>query len=350
MLTTILGLITIILILIILFQISKASEMLATLKGEDKSMNMANKGNALMFMLFLIFGLVGSVWSTFHYADLFLPVPSSVHGIWLRNMFFWTLVATVPVFIVTHIALFYFTYKYQHSKDRKSYYYPHNNKLELIWTVIPSIVLILLVYEGIRNWYKITGEAPKSSMIVEATAQQFMWNLRYSGADNQLGSKTVKNIGKDNGLNVLGQIWTDAKNHDDFLADELHLPINKPVLVKINSIDVLHSFYLPHFRVKMDAVPGIPTQFWFIPTKTTEQMRQELDDPTFNYELACAELCGQAHFNMRRVVVVEEEAEFEAWKAKQKTTYAKIKEAAAAESGTASAAEKEDETKEMSSL
>ena len=121
--------------------------------------------------------------------------------------------------------------------------------------------------------------------------------------------------------NKLGQDWADDRNHDDFIADELHMQVGKPVLVKINSIDVLHSFFLPHFRVKMDAVPGIPTQFWFTPTKTTQQMRDETGNPDFVYELACAELCGQSHFNMRKVVVVEEEEEFKKWWAEQKVTY-----------------------------
>lgn len=333
MLTTILGLATIFLIIIILLQISRASEMIATLKGEEKAMKTANNINATLFLLFLIFGMIGAVWSTFHYSDLFLPEPSSEHGVWLRNMFFWTLVATVPVFIITHIALFWFSFKYRHDENRKSYYYPHNNRLELIWTIIPAIVMILLVYEGLRNWYKITGPAPQEAMIVEATAQQFFWTLRYSGTDNKLGQKTVLLINSDNGQNALGQDWKDKANHDDFIAEELHMPVGKPILVKINSIDVLHSFFLPHFRVKMDAVPGIPTQFWFTPTKTTQQMREELGDPNFNYELACAELCGQSHYNMRKVVVVESQEEFDEWRKQQEPTYAKIKGASAA--GTA---------------
>ncbi|OWY24194.1 cytochrome c oxidase subunit II [Sphingobacteriales bacterium UPWRP_1] len=321
MLTTFLGLSIIALVLVIVFQIAKANELVASLKGEEVVIN-RNRINAMLFLLFLIFGMIGAVWSTFHYAPKFLPVPSSEHGVWLRNMFFWTLVATVPVFIVTHIALFIFTFQYKHDGTRSAYYFPGSNRLELIWTAIPAVVMILLVYEGMRSWYKITGPAPKEAMVVEATGQQFFWTLRYGGADNKTGKKSVKLI---NGDNALGLDWEDKDNHDDFIADELHLKVNQPVLVKISAIDVLHSFYLPHFRVKMDAVPGIPTQFWFTPTKTTKQMREELNNPNFNYELACAELCGQAHFNMRKVVVVEEEAEFNQWLAKQEPAYAKMK-------------------------
>ena len=315
---TILGIISILLMLGIIFQIGKASDLLYSLKGEEASMESANKIHSTLFLVFLFVGMTAAIWSTYHYSPLYLPEPSSVHGVWLRNMFFWTLLATVPVFILAHIALFWFAFRYSKDKNPKPYYFSHSNKLELIWTSVPAVVMVLLVYEGMHNWYKITEPAPKDAMIVEATAQQFKWTFRYAGGDNELGTKSITKISNNN---ELGQIWSDKSNHDDFITTELHLPKDKPVLIKINSIDVLHSFFLPHFRVKMDAVPGLPTQFHFIPTKTTAEMRTEFNDPEFNYELACAELCGQAHYNMRRVVVVEEEAEFEKWLKEQKSTY-----------------------------
>ena len=113
--------------------------------------------------------------------------------------------------------------------------------------------------------------------------------------------------------------WTlQTKNSfDDFKSLELHLPANKEILLKIRAKDVLHSVFLPHFRVKMDAVPGMPTQFKFTVTKTTQQMRDELGNPNFNYELACAEICGRGHFSMKMSVVVEDEESYEKWKASQ---------------------------------
>ena len=136
----------------------------------------------------------------------------------------------------------------------------------------------------------------------------------------------------------MGQVWTDEKNLDDLMVDEIVLPKGKQVRVRIIARDVLHNFYLPHFRVKMDAVPGMPTYFVFTPTKTTEEYREELskypeyqtpdpNDPekmlweTFGYELACAELCGSGHFSMRRPVRVVEEDEYEAWLNGQKPFY-----------------------------
>lgn len=318
---TALGIITIVLVLVVLFQIGKASEYVGALKGEKVSMKNANNLHSLLFLIFLFVFMGGVIWSTWYYSDRFLPEPASEHGVWLRTMFFWTLVATVPVFILTHIALFAFAFMYKKSEKRKSFYYPGSNRLEIVWTVIPAIVMVLLVYEGMRNWYKITGPAPDEAMVIEATAQQFYWTLRYSGEDNELGKKSVSLINSDN---ALGQEWTDEANHDDFISEELHLQVGKPVLVKINSIDVLHSFFLPHFRVKMDAVPGIPTQFWFTPTKTTAEVRKEYGDPEFNFELACTELCGASHYNMRKVVIVEEEAEFEKWFSEQESTYKKM--------------------------
>ena len=116
--------------------------------------------------------------------------------------------------------------------------------------------------------------------------------------------------------------YTDESAMDDIIvSNELYLPNNKAVLVKIRALDVLHAFYLAHFRVKMDAVPGTPTRFWFKPTVSTAQMRERLNKPDFNYELACAEMCGKGHFGMMRPVVVVEEDEFNAWLNKQVPYY-----------------------------
>jgi cytochrome c oxidase subunit 2 len=174
-------------------------------------------------------------------------------------------------------------------------------------------------------------------MEIEATGYQFAWHLRYPGPDGLLGTRDYKKITADN---PLGQDWTDPKNHDDFHPDELWLPVNKQVRVRIMARDVLHNFYLPHFRVKMDAVPGLPTYFVFTPTKTTEEYRDILrnypeynvptdkNDPeslmrweTFNYELACAELCGRSHYSMRRIVRIVTQEEYDAWLAKQQSYY-----------------------------
>jgi cytochrome c oxidase subunit 2 len=172
---------------------------------------------------------------------------------------------------------------------------------------------------------------------IEATGVQFNWLLRYPGPDGALGTRDYKLI---TGTNPMGQDWTDPKNHDDFHPSEIVIPVGKKVRVRIIGRDVLHNFYLPHFRVKMDAVPGIPTYFVFTPTVTTEEYRQRLSeypeyqvpaDPsepdgpqrweTFEYELACAELCGSGHFSMRRILKVVSEEEYQDWLAQQNSYY-----------------------------
>ena len=211
--------------------------------------------------------------------------------------------------------------------------------LEVVWSVIPALVMTYLVVQGLIAWNDVMADVgPDEEVIeIEATGYQFAWALRYPGNDGVLGSKDYLKI---TGANPLGQIWEDEKNLDDIHADEVVLPVNKKVRVRINSRDVLHNFYLPHFRVKMDAVPGIPTYFVFTPTTTTEEYREQLshypeyqipadpDDPdgpemweAFDYELACAELCGASHYSMRRVVRIVSEGEYQDWLAGQNSYY-----------------------------
>ncbi|MCB0515405.1 MAG: cytochrome c oxidase subunit II [Bacteroidetes bacterium] len=311
---SILAIISVFLIIVILFQVSKIAELVTEVKGEEEAIIRNNNLQANLFIIFLVVGMIAAVWSAIHYSPLFLPASSSAHGAWIENMFFWTWMATIPVFFITHVLLFWFVYKYKGQPGKLAYYFSHSNKLEILWTSVPAAVMIALVVVGMNNWYKITGTAPDDAVVIEATGMQFKWDLRYAGKDNVLGKKSVRLISD---ANPFGQDWEDQGNMDDFLADTLHLPLNKPVLMRINALDVLHSFYLAHFSVKMDAVPGIPTQFWFVPTKTTRQMREELNNPEFNYELACAELCGSAHYNMRKVVVVDTEEDFNKWLAAQ---------------------------------
>jgi cytochrome c oxidase subunit II len=311
---------TVVLFFVVIFQVARTSELLGILKGEKEGRPTedANRVNALLFFLMLIVGLPASVWSAWAVKDKFLPASSSAHGGLIDTMFDTTLVLTGIVFVLTHIALFWFAFRYKEKKGKFGYYYPENNKLELAWTIIPAIVLTVLVVMGIEAWYKITGPAPENTMVVEVTGQQFSWLVRYPGKDSKLGQREFELI---SGENTLGVNFEDKNSHDDFMPMEIHLPVNKPVMFKLGAKDVLHAFYLPHFRAKMDCVPGIPTQFWMTPTVTTAEMREKLNDPTFDYVLACAEFCGQAHWNMKYTVVVETEEEYNKWVAEQKPVY-----------------------------
>jgi len=232
------------------------------------------------------------------------------------------LVITGIVFVITQIILFWFAYKYQESDNRKAYFYPHNNKLEVLWTAVPAIVLTVMVGFGLYYWFRITGEAPANAMQVEITGSQFKWEFRYPGKDKVLGKKYFKAI-KEGENNPLGQLWEDSTNKDDIYAtgEDLHLVVNKPVRLIINAKDVIHDVGLSHFRLKMDAVPGTPTTMWFTPTKTTAQMKKELDDPDFVYEISCDQMCGAGHYKMRGTIVVESQEEFDFWMAKQKPKF-----------------------------
>ncbi|MEK7224814.1 MAG: cytochrome c oxidase subunit II [Bacteroidota bacterium] len=308
---------------LITFQIAKASEYVAVLRGEEKARKQANRVNAFLLLAFLIIGLIGVYYCNVKLKGKILGEPASDHGILIDRMLYITIALTGVVFVITQVCLFWFSFKYQESDKRKPYFYPHNNKLELIWTVIPAIALTVLVGFGLFYWFKITGDAPKDAMVVEVTGKQFGWEFRYPGKDGVLGKKYYKEINPAKG-NPLGQLWDDTHNHDDvWMEQEMHLVVDKPVKLVIGSKDVIHDVGLPHFRMKMDAVPGTPTTMWFTPRFTTKEMIEKTGKPNFVFELACDQMCGKGHTGMRGVVVVETQEEFDAYMAKQTPQYLK---------------------------
>ncbi len=332
-----------VLIVVIIVQIGKINALANKIKGEEEVQLSTNRWNGLMFLIFLFAFLIFVIWSAVHYKNWMLGygphIPASAHGVELDEVFNLTLFFTGIVFIATHIVLFWFAYKYRGKKNVKSTFLPHDNRLEIIWTAIPAIVMCFLVARGLVAWNEIMADVDETEevMEVEATGAQFLWYLRYPGTDGKLGTRNFKLI---TGTNPLGQDWMDDKNLDDFHPTDLVLPVNKKVRVRITSRDVIHNFYLPHFRLKMDAVPGMPTYFVFTPTVTTEEYRRNLseypeyqkpsdpNDPnsdplwkTFNFELACAELCGKGHFSMKKIVRIVSEEEYNAWLKEQQSFY-----------------------------
>jgi cytochrome c oxidase subunit 2 len=229
-------------------------------------------------------------------------------------MFMITLIITGIVFFITQGLLFWYAYKYKHSSKRRALFYPDNHKIELIWTVIPAIVLTILVVRGLKTWTDMTGEKDPSSRVIEVYGFQFAWNARYAGEDNLLGKHDFRQIGV---INALGVDTNDAKAQDDIITNELHLAVGEPVMLKFRAKDVIHSAYLPHFRVQMNVVPGLPTQFGFTPSLTTAEMRQQLNDPKFDYAILCNKICGSAHYRMKMKVVVHTKEEFKKWLAQQ---------------------------------
>lgn len=307
---------------LVVFQIAKASEYVSILKGEEKTRKQNNKINGFLMLVFLVLGLIGAWWcNELYYGKTLFPQGSaSIEGEEIDTMLLVTIAICGVVFILTQILLFWFSYKYQESDKRKAYFFPHNNKLEVIWTTIPAITLTVLIVFGLKFWFKITGDPPQDALMVEITGHQFGWDIRYAGKDGIFGKKNYKLYNKPAG-NSLGVDFNDPESHDDIRTTEMHLPVGRPVKLIIHSQDVIHDVGLPHFRMKMDAVPGIPTTMWFTPQYTTAQMKERTGNPNFVYEIACDQMCGKGHFSMRGVIVVESEEEYNAWMAKQKPEY-----------------------------
>lgn len=271
--------------------------------------------------LLLVVGLYGIYWSYSVQGPMSMHESASEHGVDIDSMFNITVIITSIVFVLTHIALFGFAYQYRGSEKKKAFFLPHNNSLERIWTIVPAIALTILVLLGFFTWRSITNvsaEDQKKAINIEVTGEQFKWNLRYSGSDNEIGKRNYKLTTPTNGLGI---DFTDRKSWDDKLVSEIVIPVNKAVRVTIGSKDVLHSFYLPDFRVQMNAVPGMPTYFQFTPRLTTAQTREKRNDPSYDYVLLCAKICGAGHYNMQAKVTVVTAEEYAVWIAKQQLYY-----------------------------
>ena len=324
-----LTIVLILLVFIIVYQIAKASEYATILRDEAKVNAQTNRLMAWLLVAFFVFGVWG-IWEC-HQAlkGRLLPPSASVEGVEYDAMFETTMWVTGIVFLATQAILFWFAYRYQSTEKRTAFFYPHNNKLELIWTTIPAIAMAVLVAIGLKYWFKVTDEAPKGHATVEIVGKQFNWLIRYPGADGALGTRDFRKINDAN--NVLGLDWNDNKNMDDIVAQngEMHLVVGRPVKLIIGSRDVIHDVGLTHFRMKMDAVPGIVTTMWFTPRYTTKQMQEITKDPDFVYEISCDQMCGKGHYSMRGTIIVETQAEYDKWMASQKTYYAESNPSAA---------------------
>ena len=209
------------------------------------------------------------------------------------------------VFILVCLFMVYCTFKFSYKEGRNVEYKPEDNKLEKILAVATTLGVAALLAPGLIVWNEFIN-TPKNALNIEVMAWQWGWQYRLPGEDGKLGTAQVVKISDENpfGINL-----DDPNGKDDILiqSDELHLKTNRPVQILLRSVDVLHNFYVPQFRSKMDAIPGIITYYWFEPNKVGE------------YEVLCAEYCGLGHYGMRAKVVVENEQNYENWLNEQET-------------------------------
>jgi len=350
--TILLSILAVTLLAISVWQITKIFEISNLGAKKDDSQVASEKDNDLqgkLMFAFLVFIYLVTIYSFVSYTKVLLPDSASEHGYTYDKLMLISFLVIFFVQTVTQALLHYFAYKYRGINGRKASFITHNNKLELVWTVIPAIVLFVLILYGMTTWSDIMNfEEDEDALVVELYAAQWNWKARYAGDDNVLGDANVRFLNDFDGRNSVGIDSSDPNGLDDVVVtQEFHLPVNRKVIFKIRSQDVLHSAYMPHFRAQMNAVPGMITEFSFTPTVTTAEMRlnsevvskvnrinkirydnsqeliakgeEALEPYQFDYLLLCAKICGASHYNMQMKIVVESEKDFNKWLNDQNT-------------------------------
>jgi len=379
----------IVLAIIAIVQLTKVYEFSRALrKTKEEDISPAdNKMNANLMLWWMILFFIGTIICFARYGD-YLPEPASEHGKdvdWLMSVNMWMITV---MFYIMNAMLFLVSWKYYYRKDRKAKFISHDNRLEMIWTLIPGVAMAFIIVFGLITWNKITGPASPDAMLVELYSKQFDWTARYQGDNGTFGASSFNLIATDNPmglvtkdkiqaqldsldswiaaqeeeikndtLHLMPASWVEAKedkiyrwqrhkqrildltetktasglsdweagSDDKIVKGEMHLPLGREVEFIFRSQDVIHSAYMPHFRAQMNTVPGVPTRFKMTPTITTKEMKQKLGDEDFDYILLCNKVCGVSHFNMQMKVIVETPEEFDAWLKAQKTFVAQEK-------------------------
>jgi cytochrome c oxidase subunit 2 len=243
-------------------------------------------------LLFGLATLVLVVVSTILFTKEWLPPLKSDRGA-IDESIFVTLLVTGFVFIVTNLLLAFFTWKYQDAPGAVASYWHDNPKLEWAWTGVTAVIMFGFLFHALHLWAQVQSPAPPDAITIEVTGQQFAWNFRLPGPDGVFG-RTNPNLVDPGALNFIGLDKNDASAADDVILpqNQLYLPEGRPVKLRLKSLDVIHSFFLPNFRVKQDAMPGMAIEIWFVPTVAGD------------YEIACAEHCGLGHYRMKGQVHV----------------------------------------------
>jgi len=234
--------------------------------------------------------------ATFYFTKPWMP-PLMSDRVAIDHSIFLSLVVTGIVFIGTNLTLAWFSYRYQDHEGAQAAYWHDNTRLEWTWTLVTAAIMVAFMIHALDLWGKIQSAAPPDAMVIEVTGQQFAWNVRYPGKDGLFGRTDAKLASQEN---PIGLDKSDpAANDDLMLLNQLYLAQDKPVRIRLRSMDVIHSFFLPNFRVKQDAVPGMTVDTWFVPKHSGD------------FDIACAEHCGLGHYRMRAQVHVVAQDQFE---------------------------------------
>jgi cytochrome c oxidase subunit 2 len=244
-----------------------------------------------------------------------LPQLASAHGGQIDGMLGWIHVFMLVLFVGWGGFLVFTLFRFRQSRNPvASYTGVKSHRSTYLEIGVAVIEGVLLFGFAIPLWAARVDRMPAANeaLLVQVTGEQFAWNIHYAGPDGKFGRTDIKLI--DSQSNSLGLDRDDPAAKDDVTnLNQLYLPVNRPVIVRLRSKDVIHSFGVPEFRVKQDAIPGLTIPLWFIPTVTTEEMRTRMGKPEFQYEIACAQLCGLGHYRMRGFVTVQTAEEFQKW-------------------------------------
>ena len=353
--TSLLVIIVLVLLAVALWQLTKIFDLtqVGNTSSDDSQVATDNDNNVQGYLMFgfLAFIYIFTIYGLIKWGSLVLHTPASEHGGDVDNLMniTWILIFTVQA--ITQVLLHFFAFKYRGNKDKRALYFADNNKLEAIWSVIPAVVLAGLILYGLYAWNNIMFvDEEEDTIVIELYAQQFNWKARYSGNDNVLGKANVRYI---EGANSVGVDLSDPYSQDDIVVTELHIPKGKKIHFKMRSQDVLHSAYMPHFRAQMNCVPGMVTEFAFVPVYTTAEYRElpymvekvaninalrakksielvakgqtALDPYTFDYLLLCNKICGASHYNMQMKVIVDTPEDYKKWLSDKVTLVDEVK-------------------------
>lgn len=247
--------------------------------------------------LVLVLITVGSV--AFHLLSPWWWTPIASNWGYIDSTIIITFWITGAVFVAVVLFMAYCVYRFRHQPGRRAHYEPESKRLELWLTVVTGIGVAAMLTPGLFVWRQFIT-VPQDATDVEILGQQWQWSFRLPGPDGKLGLSDARLISPDN---PLGISQDDPAGKDDVVVEggELRLPVGKPIKALLRSVDVIHDFYVPEMRAKMDLVPGQVSYIWFTPTRTG------------TFEILCAELCGVGHPQMRGTVVVQEQSDYEAW-------------------------------------